>query len=177
MKTVDIEVCGLSRVTGTCCCSDVSVNAVNTTNSIHLYLVWGRKKKQIKPKHVFIIWLNKPIKVYEVYNGAVLRNQRVHARKRAAVALSIVQTTTGYSFSSHVSLTKAPASLSSRPEEWWWFYSQCLDRETGQTEAGIRHMDASRRPASIKITIPQSETSWRSTKWLIYFNHLNWIKV
>lgn len=69
-------------------------------------------------------------------------------KKSSSDSLSIVRTTTGYSFSRDVpKLTKAPASLSSRPEGWWWFYSRYLDRERGQTEAGIRQMDASRRIA------------------------------
>ena len=45
-------------------------------------------------------------------------------------------------------LTKAPASLSSRPEGWWWFCSRFLDKESADK-------------GSVKQTDHQHETAQR----------------
>lgn len=65
-------------------------------------------------------------------------------------------------------LTKAPTSLSSRPEEWWWFYSRYLDTGTEQTEACIKSTD----PSSFQRQ-DGARQKWRS----INLSHSDWTEV
>lgn len=66
---------------------------------------------------------------------------RTAAERRQVRCTSDTETKKSSSHSLHCTdnnrcvLTKAPASLSSRPEEWWLFCSQYLDRESRQRQA------------------------------------------